>query len=100
MQTKHKFLAKLLTLLTALKMTTVIKKSIIFVALGLLAYFAIKIIFAIKKLQDVKIASVTTTHYEQTRLMPSISICFRRINATNKLEGPEHALNESRQALH
>ena len=46
-------------------------------ALGLFIFFVSKVIIAVGKLQNEKTAVSMTTHYEESRLMPSFSICFR-----------------------
>ena len=48
------------------------------VALGLVAFFVSKVIIAVGKLQNEKTGLSVTSHFERSRLMPSISICFRK----------------------
>ena len=45
-------------------------------AVGLFIFLIAQIIIALGKLRDEKTAVSTTTQYEQSRLMPSFSICF------------------------
>ena len=45
-------------------------------ALGLLAFFLVQVIFSANKLKEEKIAVSTTTRYDKSRLMPSIAVCF------------------------
>ena len=45
-------------------------------ALGLLAFFLVQVIFSAKKLRDEKTAVSTTKQYDERRIMPSISFCF------------------------
>ena len=59
------------------------------VALGLVAYFVSKVIIAVDKLQHEKTAVSTTTHYEESRLMPSFSICFRNKKEHYQYNGTE-----------
>ena len=77
------------------------------VALGLAAYFVSKVFVAVDKLQDGKTATSMSTLFEEHRLMPSFSICFRKkrwhyqyklgvkVNGTEVEQG----LNKSRQTL-
>ena len=59
------------------------------VALALLAFFVSKVIIAVDKLQHEKIAISTSTHFEHSRLMPSISVCFRNKKEHYQYNGTE-----------
>ena len=59
------------------------------VALGLVAYFVSKVIIAVEKLQHEKTAVSMTTHYEESRLMPSFSIGFRNRKKHYQYNGTE-----------
>ena len=78
-------------------MTGIAKNSVRLVGFGLLIYLVTKIVIALSKLQDEKIATVTTKKYENERLFPSMSICFRRKINGNLSDNPDHGLNISRQ---
>ena len=71
------------------------------VALGLVAYFVSKVIHAVGKLQHEKTAVSITTHYEESRLMPSFSVCFRNRKEHYQYNGTEveMGLNVTRQVL-
>ena len=45
-------------------------------ALGLITFFLIQVIFSANKLREEKTAVSVTTQYDQKRVMPSISVCF------------------------
>ena len=77
-------------------MAGITKNSVRLVGMGLLIYFISKIVIAVNKLQDKKVATAQTRKYEHVRLFPSISICFRRKSDSNFSGNPEHALNMSR----
>ena len=78
-------------------MTGIAKSSVRLVGFGLWIYLVTKIVIAVSKLQDEKIATVTTKKYEQERLLPSISICFLRKSNSSSSDNPDHALNISRK---
>lgn len=78
-------------------MTGIAKNSVRLVGFGLFIYLVTKILIAVSKLQDEKIAIVTTKKYEQERLFPSMSICFKRKIIGNLSDNSDHALNISRQ---
>lgn len=69
------------------------------IALGLVAYFVSKVIIAVGKLQHEKTGVSVTTHLEQSRLMPSFSICFRNNKEHYQYNGTEveMGLNTTRQ---
>ena len=71
------------------------------VALGLVAYFVSKVFAAVEKLQNEKTATSTSTLFEEHRLMPSFSICFRNKREYYQYNGTEvdQGLNKSRQTL-
>ena len=46
-------------------------------ALGLVTFFFVEVIISANKLSDEKTAVSTNKQYEQSRLMPSISVCFK-----------------------
>ena len=62
----------------------------------LLAFFVTEVVISATKLFDEKIAIVTHTEYEDTRLMPSLSICFRRKLAKYPSNGTQSMLNATR----
>lgn len=64
------------------------------VALGLVIYFLSQVVTAVRKLQNEQTGVSVTTHYEHSRLMPSISICFR-----NKKEHYQYNGTEVEQGL-
>ena len=66
------------------------------VGLGLLIFLVTRVFVAVNKLQDEKVATITTKKYEYRRLFPSLSICFRRKINGNLSDNPDHALNISR----
>ena len=83
------------------KMTSVSRKLGRILAAGLIIFLVAQIIMALGKLRDEKTAVSTTTQYEQSRLMPSFSICFhaKKVNYQGN-DGAEYAsitLNQTRQ---
>ena len=76
-------------------MAGITNNSVRLIGLGLLIYFIMKLVIAVNKLQDEKVATATTRKYEHERLFPSIDICFRR--KSNFSDNPDHALNISKQ---
>ena len=73
------------------------ENSVRLIGLGLLIFLVTKVFIAVNKLQDEKVATITTRKYENERLFPSMSICFRRKLNGNLSDNPDHALNLSRQ---
>ena len=69
--------------------------------LGLLTFFLVEVIFSANKLREEKTAVSTTTHYDQSRLMPSISFCFlykkMPISAVNARTVAEATLKDARR---
>ena len=59
------------------------------VALALVSYFMSKVIIAAGKLQYEKTAVSTIIKFEESRLMPSISICFRNKKGHYQYNGSE-----------
>ena len=68
-------------------------------SLILAAYFISRVASAVDKLYQEKIGMSVTTHYESSRLMPSISICFRNNKEHGEYTGKEinRRLNSTRQ---
>ena len=92
------YLSSRLPLASHLKaMTGFAKNSVQLVGVGLFIYLVFKLVVAVNKLQDEKVATLTTRKYENSRLFPSMSICFRRKINGNLSDNPGHALNISRQ---
>ena len=77
-------------------MVGIAKDSVRLIGMGLFIYLIFKIVVAVNKLQDEKVATLTTRKYENSRLFPSMSICFRRKMHGNLSDNPDHALNISR----
>ena len=78
-------------------MAGIAKNSVRLIGLGLIIFLFTKVFIAVNKLQDEKVATITTKKYEYRRLFPSMSICFRRKINGNLSDNPDHALNISRQ---
>ena len=78
-------------------MVSIAKHSVRLIGIGLFSYLVYEIVYAVIKLQDGKVATVTTRKYENRRLFPSMSICFRRKINGNLSDNPDYALNISRQ---
>ena len=57
-------------------MVSTVKNGGRLLALGLLTFFLVQVIFSANKLRDEKTAVSTTKQYDESRLMPSISFCF------------------------
>ena len=47
-------------------------------ALGLFAFLMYEVIISVKKLQSERTAKSAKKYYDNNRLMPSISICFKK----------------------
>ena len=78
-------------------MVGIAKDSVRLIGMGLFIYLIFKIVVAVNKLQEEKVATVTTRKYENRRLFPSLSLCFKRKIKGNLSNNPDHALNISRQ---
>ena len=57
---------------------TMLKAAGRLVALSLFAYFLSRVIIAVGKVRGEKTGVSVTTYFENSRLMPSISVCFRK----------------------
>ena len=52
------------------------------ICLGLFCYFAYRVQYALNKLIQKKIGTTVSTAVSETRLFPSLSICFQKRNST------------------
>ena len=59
------------------KMNSISKIGGRILSLGLSCYLIAEIAYSAMKFHDGRTAVSTTTHYKESRLLPSISVCFR-----------------------
>ena len=58
-------------------------------AVALISFFIWQVVIAAGKLSDKKTAVSVTTYYKESRLMPSVSVCFRNKKANYQYNGTE-----------
>ena len=58
-------------------------------AVALISFFVWQVVIAAGKLSDKKTAVSVTTYYKESRLMPSVSVCFRNKKENYQYNGTE-----------
>ena len=84
------------------KMNSISKMGGRVLSIGLFCYLIAEITFSAVKFHDGRTAVSTTKHYEESRLMPSISLCFRNkfVNYGYNGSGVELGLNVTKWVKH
>ena len=83
-----------------LVMVSMVKHGGRLLALGLLTFFLVQVIFSANKLRDEKTAVSTTKQYDQSRFMPSFSFCFyykKKDGGNSTRRVAEETLKDARQ---